>query len=251
MVTNQGAGAAPRVERDRMVLPGRVASVAVVLGIFSSPCAAIGTAPFNILQPTDAPSDDATAAHRSSLLEASSVNATHNLFVTVVEYSDEGTRMNISSDNPFFDARGYPYVIQAPDALLEALAEAGCTYAWARQQHTVSSLDAECNELIVPFLASAPGAALGLLSGIIVSGLVTRETGMLHRNTTHSSLHSSFIAPADGHGIFPGEDDPFFTREDMLQEIVLGDGQATVIANLSILGWPWPTPAPLQVELAP
>lgn len=73
----------------------------------------------------------------------------------------------ISADNPFFNSAGAPHYTAMPDSLLEAVTDAGCVWAWRRQQHTTSALTEECNAMLKPFLKSSWGAVLGVFVALV------------------------------------------------------------------------------------
>jgi len=134
----------------------------------------------------------------------------------------EYAEVPITAGNPFFDADGLPLITLPPQSLLDQMAEAGCTYAWARQQHGTSELDEVCEGLAVPFITSDPGATLGLVSGILTSGLIEYVTGF--------------------YGEAADQDDAFFTSETLMQQ----GAEGGMVLILSSVGWSRPGPAMLQ-----
>jgi len=77
----------------------------------------------------------------------------------------------VSPQNPLFDADGNPFITWASPELVAEVRSAGCEWAWRRQQHESTELDAACNAIIEPFLKSSPGAPLGLLASLIKDAL--------------------------------------------------------------------------------
>lgn len=125
----------------------------------------------------------------------------------------------ISQDNPFFSVEeGAPYLTELPAAVHDALMDAGCTFAWRRQQHKTSSpLDAACTAIVRPFLFSSPGALLGTLDGLVNSETFLEDA---------QRLPHAFVTTAD--------------------VINFDGGAANASLNLSSLGWSDPSPPILE-----
>ena len=69
--------------------------------------------------------------------------------------------LNVSYDNPFF-ADGVPLYAPMPEELLDKLVQAGCTHAWKREQHKMSSLDVLCDSILLDdWLLRTPGGLVG------------------------------------------------------------------------------------------
>jgi len=136
--------------------------------------------------------------------------------------------VSITSGNPFLiddDGVLTMPIASLPPNLIDRLAEEGCQYAWVRQQHTKSELDLRCNDLIEPFVASTPSAALALLQGILSSGMVDEDMG----------AYTNIL-----------EDVAIWSAQDLLVGAEDASGNVSFRVNLSRFGWTREAPALVQ-----
>ena len=121
----------------------------------------------------------------------------------------------ISADNPFFDkTSGLPHFTPMPHTLREELYDAGCAYAWRRQQHTHSALDVTCDALLRPFLQGSVGSLLGFLFGILSDERFLTQRPYALMTSPALLKHSSLGASADFSSLgSPGEAPPLFTPQ--------------------------------------